>query len=281
MLKLRIEDAIDDCQIQLGRFRKLLLQTLIAGIFRICSDRYQTCGCEVMNCGNIDCPFTNKSALNGELPTDGLDCLIIDAVMQVNYSKGDILFSQGQPSCCVYALTNGIVKITCLTADGHEQIVGLSSPRGLLVGLQSLTDSHYAYSAVAETDVAACKIKQRALMSTVRHDGEVATSLVKAVNIQLENSRALLRVIGHHHAAAKIAAFILLIIPDSDHGRHRFKLPFSRSEIANLLGLSEETVCRQMAIMKRNGILYAPRGSIEILDWDELQEIADEVHEAA
>jgi CRP/FNR family transcriptional regulator len=234
-----------------------------------------------MDCVNSDCPFAQKSALANEMSNGGLDCLVTDAVKQVNYSKGDILFSQGQPSCCVYALTEGIIKITCLTADGHEQIVGFSSPRGLLVGLQSLTDSHYEYSAVAETSVSACKIKQRALMSTVRYDGDVATSLVKAINKQLENSRALLRVIGHHHAAAKIAAFILLVIPETDHGIHRFKLPFSRSEIANLLGLSEETVCRQMAIMKRNGILYAPRGSIEILDWDELHDIADEVHEAA
>jgi CRP/FNR family transcriptional regulator len=234
-----------------------------------------------MDCGNNDCPFTKQEALNHEMSNGGFDCLVTDSVKQVNYSKGDILFSQGQPSCCVYALTDGIVKITCLAADGHEQIVGLSSPRGLLVGLQSLTDKQYEYSAVAETDVSACKIKQRALMSTVKHDGEVATSLVVALNKQLENSRALLRVIGHHHAAAKIAAFILLVIPDSDHGRHRYKLPFSRSEMANLLGLSEETVCRQMAIMKRDGVLYAPRGSIEILDWDELQDIADEVHEAA
>ena len=48
-------------------------------------------------------------------------------------------------------------------------------------------------------------------------------------------------------------------------------------EIASLLGLSEETVCRQMAKMRRRGILYAPRGKIEILDWDQLQAVADEV----
>ena len=46
--------------------------------------------------------------------------------------------------------------------------------------------------------------------------------------------------------------------------------------MASLLGLSEETVCRQMAKMKRNGILYSPRGRIEILDWDRLQAVADE-----
>jgi CRP/FNR family transcriptional regulator len=55
-------------------------------------------------------------------------------------------------------------------------------------------------------------------------------------------------------------------------------LPFSRSEIADLLGLSEETVCRQMAKLKRRGVLYAPRGKIEVLDWERLQLVADEAY---
>jgi DNA-binding Lrp family transcriptional regulator len=46
-------------------------------------------------------------------------------------------------------------------------------------------------------------------------------------------------------------------------------------DIASLLGLSEETVCRLMANMKRTGVIYAPRGNIEIRDWEHLQAIAD------
>ena len=101
--------------------------------------------------------------------------------------------------------------------------------------------------------------------------------LISAINAQLAHSRELMRVMGHKCSAAKIASFISLIIPKSEHGNRRFTLPFSRGEIAGLLGLSEETVCRQMARMKREGVLYAPRGKIEILDWDKLQAIADEV----
>ena len=52
-------------------------------------------------------------------------------------------------------------------------------------------------------------------------------------------------------------------------------MPFSRVEMASLLGLSEETVCRLMANMKRDGAIYAPRGYVEIRDWDRLHAIAD------
>jgi CRP/FNR family transcriptional regulator len=99
--------------------------------------------------------------------------------------------------------------------------------------------------------------------------------LVGAVNAQLAHSRALMEVMGHKSAAAKIAAFILLMTPKSEKGSDRFELPFSRLEMASLLGLSEETVCRLMANMKRSGAIYAPRGKVEIRDWKQLHAISN------
>ena len=74
--------------------------------------------------------------------------------------------------------------------------------------------------------------------------------------------------------AEKIAALILLLAPGVQSKEDRFTLPFSRKDIADLLGLSEETVCRQMANMNRNGVIYAPRGKMRIQDWDGLRAIA-------
>ena len=230
-----------------------------------------------MTCGNCDCPFHEIQAEHSPFSSGDFQCLVTDAVKQVRFADGDVVFAEGEPSESLYSLTSGLVKITCHTPDGREQIVGLSSRGKLLAGLQSLNDDHYCYSAIAETPVIACKIKHRALLHAVSHRGDVALRVVSALNAQLAHSRKLMCVMGHKCAAAKIAACISLIIPKSERGNRRFTLPFSRADIANLLGLSEETVCRQMAKMKRNGILYAPRGKIEILDWDQLQAVADEV----
>ena len=84
-----------------------------------------------------------------------------------------------------------------------------------------------------------------------------------------------MEVLGHKCAAAKIASFILLMTPKSEQGNCRFALPFSRMEMASLLGLSEETVCRLMANMRRQGAIHAPRGKVEIRDWNQLHAIAD------
>jgi len=229
-----------------------------------------------MTCGNCDCPFHELQEEKSPFSSGEFQCMITDAVKQVSFAKGEILYAQGESSNALYSLSSGLVKITSHSEDGREQIVGISSPGKLLAGLQSINDKSYEYTAIAETDVNACKIKHRALLSFARSHGDIAIRLIGSSNAQLAHTRSLMKVMGHKCSAAKIASFISLIIPKSEHGNRRFTLPFSRGEIASLLGLSEETVCRQMAKMKRRGILYAPRGKIEILDWERLQLVADE-----
>jgi len=228
-----------------------------------------------MPCSNCDCPFQEIRALNGsDLPVE-LQCMLNDSVQRTTFHHGEILFMQGQPSACLFAVSDGMVKICTHNPDGREQIVGLSSPQSLLVGLQSLNDDRYAYSAIAASNVRACKINHRTLIDHVRDRGDLAMRLIEALNTQLAHSRALMEVLGHKCAAAKIASFILLMTPKSKKSNGGFALPFSRLEIASLLGLSEETVCRLMANMKREGAIHAPRGRIEIRDWDRLHAIAD------
>ena len=228
-----------------------------------------------MPCGNCDCPFHELQAENSPFSAAEIECMIGEAVQKVKFRKGQVLFLQDQSSASLYSLASGIVKICFHTSDGRQQIVGVSNSGNLLVGLQSINDERYAYSAAAATAVNACKINHRALLKQVQHRGDLAMRLIDAVNAMLAHTRALVQVMGHKNAAAKIASFILLMTPKSQHGNCRFTLPFSRMDIASLLGLSEETVCRLMANMNRTGVIYAPRGNIEIRDWDRLRTMAD------
>lgn len=229
-----------------------------------------------MNCSNCHCPFYELRTHNGSAVDADIQCVVRDSTHIVEFDHEEVLFMQGQPSSNLFALTEGMVKICSHTADGREQIVGLSCPSNLLVGLQSLNDDRYAYTAVAATPAKACRINHHAMLDKVRDQGDVAIRLIEAINAQLTHSRALMEVMGHRCAASKIASFILLMSPKPTNGSCDVAMPFSRVEMASLLGLSEETVCRSMAMMKRMEAIYAPRGRVEIRNWDRLQAIADE-----
>ena len=229
-----------------------------------------------MPCVNQECPFSIPESvkLKSSMPRD--HCLVFDSVKQVRFSKGETLFSQGEASCCVYAVTRGIVKLCDVSHSGHEQIVGFASPHRLMVGLRSLSRPVYSVTAIAENDVAACKIRKRSLVTAMYNDPEVGIRLIDALTAQLDMGRELMRVSEHHGAKTKIAAFLCLLVPQLNGGGASVEFPFSRSEIAGLLGLTEETVCRNMAIMAREGIIDAPRGKITICNWDRLRTVADE-----
>lgn len=229
-----------------------------------------------MACVNKECPFDASRKGNGDGANHQTCCLVFDSVKQTRFSKGDTLFSQNEASCCVYALTGGIVKLCDVSPSGREQIVGFASRHRLMLGLRSLSRDVYSVTAVALTDVTACKIRKRGLLDAVSREPAVGLRLIDALNNQLDMSRELMRVTEHHGAKSKIAAFLCLVVPQLNGGG-RMEFPFSRSEMAGLLSLSEETVCRQMADLHRDGILFAPRGSIEIQDWDRLQAVADAV----
>ena len=228
-----------------------------------------------MSCNNCECPFSGLRGENGPLSELHITCIIADAVQKVVFKPGEMLFQQGQSSSSLYSLTDGMVKICSHSADGREQIVGLSSPGNLLLGLQSMSEDLYAYTAVAETAVSACKINHKILLAHVHDMPDLAMRLIAAMNAQLAHSRAMMEVMGQKCAAAKVASFILLMTPKAEHGNCNFSMPFSRMEMASILGLSEETVCRIMANIKRAGALYAPRGKIEIRDWGQLHAIAE------
>lgn len=228
-----------------------------------------------MSCGNHNCPFFELQADGDQFSEAELQCIVNDALQHVTFDQGEVLFLQGQPSSNLYSLTQGMIKICSHTPDGREQIVGLSSPGNLLVGLQSINDTRHAYTAIAVTPIHACRINHRTLLELVEDRDDVAMRLIQAANAQLAHSRALMEVLGHKCASAKIAAFILLMTPKSEHGNCGFAMPFSRREMASILGMSEETVCRLMANMKRSGAIYAPRGKVEIRDWTQLQAISE------
>ena len=232
-----------------------------------------------MSCENRDCPFYYTEFGDGPLSTPGGEarCQVAEARHSVTFRKRETLFLKGQPSSSLYSLSSGMVKICTHTPEGREQIIGLSHPGKLLVGLQSITEDHYIYSATAAMPVSACKIDHAKLLHIVRERGDVAMSLIRAMKAQLAHSRALMEVLGHRSSGARIASLLLLMVPKSQHDNTEFSLPFSRLEIANLLNMSEETVCRQMADMKRSGIIRSPRQFVAILDWDRLRTMADGV----
>jgi CRP/FNR family transcriptional regulator len=212
------------------------------------------------------------NVLYGDLPVEAA-CIVAGLLHKQVYKKGEVLFREGDPCSHLFALSSGQVKLSYYMPDGREQIIGLGVP-GYLLGFDTLSDETYTYTASALSKAHVCKIQHKDLMTELKTHQDVAICVLEALNNELKQTRELLRVMGGRTATEKTASFILSVVPHSETRGCKFDMPFSRHEIADLLGLTAETVSRVMAELKRAGIIHAPRGSMEIRDASRLRDVA-------
>jgi CRP/FNR family transcriptional regulator len=101
---------------------------------------------------------------------------------------------------------------------------------------------------------------------------------------ELDRTRQWMILLGRKSANGRVAAFLRematrLPSPSAERGPEgiRFELPFGRQDIADLLGLTIETVSRQITRLRDEGVIATPgRRSVVILDVAALEACADE-----
>ena len=176
-----------------------------------------------------------------------------------------ILFRAGDPSKYLYVVREGQLKLTRTDIDGHEHLLNLVGP-GYFLGFDAIGNSAYSYSAETLTPTVFCRIKHDDIVWLLAEAPQVSLNILLAVNEQLAQARDMIRALGQKTAIEKVAALLLSLYPPSAAGGSgkAGALHLSRQEMAQILGLTVETVSRIMAALRRKGIIHAPRGRIVV-----------------
>lgn len=186
------------------------------------------------------------------------------------------LFHAGDRSILVHRVVSGAVRIFKILANGRRQVVGFSLP-GDFIGL-GLAEV-YQCNAQAVTPTRLRCIPKAAFHQLARKDAEFAFKLYEATANELTAARDLALTIGQRNSEESLAAFLLAL---SRHQQRRgldaalIDLPMSRTDIADFLGLTIETVSRSFTKLKKRRFLSLPRyRSVRLLDTGKLNELAE------
>lgn len=164
---------------------------------------------------------------------------------------------------------SGVVKLTKTLSDGRQQIVGLQFAPDFL-GRPFLAES--VITAEAATDVQLCSFPRRAVERMMEQQPELEHRLLRQTLKELDQAREWMVTLGRKTAAEKVASFLLMIARNIDPaaGPARrgaaFDLPLSRAEIADFLGLTIETVSRQLTRLRGDGVIRIERNRHVIVD---------------
>lgn len=196
-----------------------------------------------------------------------------------NVVAGESLIWEGEDSVLVANVIEGVLKLSTNTEDGREQIVGVVYPSDFIGRPFGGTTGH---GVTALTDAKVCVFSRRDFDAFAREHPALEHKLLERTLGELDRTRRWMLLLGRKSAGEKMASFLVEMVERLDTAtgcairfeqpnQRRVTLPFSRQQIADVLGLTIETVSRQFTRLKNEGIVDLPsRREVTILDFDAL-----------
>lgn len=181
------------------------------------------------------------------------------------FRAGAEIYAQGQRSGNLYKIEFGAVRIYRLLTDGRRQISAFHLP-GEVFGFETDTTHHFFAEAIGATGINVLRANSS--------EADIAGELLPFALQSLVRAQEHLLVLGRQNAAERIAAF-LTDMSARQGGLRQIELPMSRTDIADYLGLTIETVSRVFSKLRQKGIIrLASLRRIEIAKWQALHEMA-------
>ena len=189
-------------------------------------------------------------------------------------SAGEQLMWEGDEAVLVANVIEGVLKLSSHSADGKEQILGLVYPSDFLgrpfgktspYGVEALTDAHI------------CVFERTDFDRFAREHPRLEHKLLERTLSELDRTRRWMLLLGRMNAEQKVASFLLemaerLGTNQASGPETTVSLPLSRQQIADVLGLTIETVSRQLTRLRNAGAIDLPsRREIVLRDTADLE----------
>lgn len=217
------------------------------------------------NC-SIDPPPKLRLIDGGSFGPPSLGAMEFAGVLasMVRAERDTVIVAQGDPTDYCYLVVTGCLRTVSLMDDGRRQ-VGEFLLAGDLFGWEALDEHAFALEAV--TSVALRRYARRSLEAVADRDPDFTRWLANLSAKRLRAGQNRLLVLGRMTASERIAGCLLeMAARMSDESGTCIELPMSRTDIADYLGLTTETVCRGLTQMQRESIIDIDRALIVIRD---------------
>ena len=169
-----------------------------------------------------------------------------------SYKRGTEIFGEGDAADYLYQVSTGAVRSYKLLTDGRRQINAFHLP-GDIFGVENGELHRFTAEAIVETTVRFTP-RQSLFDGGADHLVPMTTNVLKLVTRNLQHAESHMLLLGRKSALEKVAAFLI----EMDRrltAAGTMILPMSRRDIADYLGLTLETVSRELSILKEEGVL--------------------------
>lgn len=172
-----------------------------------------------------------------------------------SYEAGQPIIWRGDDLTHFSSVVTGIASLSRTLEDGRTQMVGLLLPSDF-IGRPGRKTVDFDVTAI--TDLTLCRFERKSFEKLVVDLPHLSQRVMEMALDELNAAREWMVLLGRKTAREKIATFIEMIVRRDtapSHSALNHTLPLTREEVANFLGLTLETVSRQLSLMKKDGII--------------------------
>ncbi|RUS58789.1 Crp/Fnr family transcriptional regulator [Pseudorhodobacter sp. E13] len=227
------------------------------------------------DCG--DCPIRHRAVC---ARCEGDELARLEQIKYYrSYQAGQTVIWSGDRMDFVASVVSGIATLSQTMEDGRRQMVGLLLPSDF-VGRPGRESA--AYDVTATTDLVMCCFRKKPFEEMMISTPHVAQRLLEMTLDELDSAREWMLLLGRKTAREKIASLLSIIARrdaslsmKTPSGRLVFDLPLTREEMADYLGLTLETVSRQISALRKDGVISLEgKRHVTVEDFDVLMEAA-------
>lgn len=207
-------------------------------------------------CG--DCPIRNHAICSA---LDDSELAILRKIGRVqDIPAGQTLMWEGDEATVVANVVQGVLKLSSSLGDGREQIVGVAYPADFIGRPYG---ERIPYTVTALSDVRIRSFQRAGFEKFAQEHPKLEHKMLERTLMELDRAREWMLLLGRKTAQEKLVT-LLLNMPNRlsetqcdtpaaplDH----FELPFGRQQMADLLGLTIETVSRQLGELTKSGLI--------------------------
>lgn len=213
----------------------------------------------------------------------GLEPLIlVDALSVARVRRmlaGGFYFRENDPATHLYVLTEGRLKITQLTPEGHQVIHMLLTGGQPFGGVAALGEGEYPVTAEAVDDCVALSWDAQTMTGLMRKYPDIAINTARFLARRFHELQVQHRQLMTERVERRVARALLKLADKAGRkapGGVEIDFPLSRQDLAEMTGTTLFTVSRLLSAWDEKGLIKAERQRVTVFDPAGLFAIAED-----
>jgi CRP-like cAMP-binding protein len=184
------------------------------------------------------------------------------------------IFHEDSPANVVYVIERGLVKLSCSELNGRQTIVGIRGRYWLLAAPPVFLGIQNVFTGTTLTPCHLRAVTAKCFLHLLKTNEAFSWEMYRQLSQEIFNNFKKVVEVSSMSANERLRYFLFQLIteltPEESQIQNHFEVPLKHQELAEIIGVSSEHLCRIVKRMEQEGVLRSTKGMLMIKDMSRL-----------